>query len=110
MTRRSFTPEFKRKVVEEHLVGRRTIAEICREYHLGRNVFARWRQAYRHAAAPAGPSVETLSWNGDCGAEVVYMDGRDVTSRRKLFASSRGSPRKSAALSRPAAKAVTASR
>lgn len=38
MTRRTFTPEFKRKVVEEHLVGGRTIAAICREYHLGRNL------------------------------------------------------------------------
>lgn len=64
MTRRTFTPEFKRKVVEEHLVGGRTIAEICREYHLGRNLFDSWRKAYQQSAAPAGPSgpsVEELS-------------------------------------------------
>jgi len=61
MTRRTFTPEFKRKVVEEHLVGGRTIAEICREYHLGRNLFDSWRQAYQQAAMPAGPTVEEVS-------------------------------------------------
>jgi transposase-like protein len=57
MTRRTFTPEFKRKVVEEHLVGGRTIAAICREYHLGRNLFDSWRKAYQQAAAPTGPSA-----------------------------------------------------
>ena len=61
MTRRTFTPEFKRKVVEEHLVGGRTIADICREYHLCRNLFDSWRQAYQQAAMPAGPSVEEVS-------------------------------------------------
>lgn len=61
MTRRTFTPEFKRKVVEEHLVGGRTIADICREYHLGRNLFDRWREAYQQAGAPAGPTVEEVS-------------------------------------------------
>lgn len=61
MTRRTFTPEFKRKIVEEHLIGGRTIAEICREYHLGRNLFDSWRQAYRQAAMPAGPTVEEVS-------------------------------------------------
>ena len=62
MTRRTFTPEFKRKVVEEHLVGRRTIAEICREYHLGRNLSDNWRKAYPQAAAPAGPKIADVSW------------------------------------------------
>jgi len=61
MTRRSFTPEFKRKVVEEHLLGGRTIAEICREYHLGRNLFDSWRKAYEQAGAPAGPTLEEVS-------------------------------------------------
>ncbi|HQK89372.1 MAG TPA: transposase [Acidobacteriota bacterium] len=61
MTRRTFTPEFKRKIVEEHLLGGRTIAEICREYHLGRNLFDSWRQAYQQTAMPAGPTVEEVS-------------------------------------------------
>jgi transposase-like protein len=33
VTRRTFTLEFRRKLVEEHLVGGRTIAAVCREYH-----------------------------------------------------------------------------
>ena len=61
MTRRTFTPEFKRKVVEEHLIGGRTIADVCREYHLGRNLFDSWRKAYQQAGTPAGPSVEEVS-------------------------------------------------
>jgi len=61
MRRRTFSPEFKRKVVEEHLVGGRTIADICREYHLGRTLFDNWRKAYQQAGAPAGPAVEEVS-------------------------------------------------
>jgi transposase-like protein len=57
MSHRTFTPEFKRKVVEDHLHGGRTVAEICREYQLSRNVFNRWRDQYL-SPAPAPPPVE----------------------------------------------------
>lgn len=57
MSHRTFTPEFKRKVVEDYLHGGRTIAEICREYQLSRNVFNRWRDQYL-SPAPASPPAE----------------------------------------------------
>jgi transposase-like protein len=42
--RRTFTPEFKARVVLEELSGMKDRAELCREYQLRPQVFARWRQ------------------------------------------------------------------
>ena len=50
MVRRQFSPEFKRKVVEEYVKGGRSAAEICAQYRLHANVFYRWRQQYEAQA------------------------------------------------------------
>jgi len=42
--RRTFTPEFKARVVLEELTGVKDKAEICREYRLRPQVFSRWRE------------------------------------------------------------------
>ena len=73
MTRRTFTPEFKRKIVEEHFVGGRTIADICREYHLCRNLFDNWRKAYHQAAVPV-PLLHLVA--GDSGKRVELDFGK----------------------------------
>ena len=44
--RRTFTPEFKAQVVLEELSGIKDKAEICREYQLRSQVFARWREEF----------------------------------------------------------------
>jgi transposase len=47
MSPRRFAPEFKRKVVEEHLQGGKRIAEICREHRISDSLFRRWREQYQ---------------------------------------------------------------
>ena len=49
--RRAFTPEFKAQVVLEELSGVRDKAEICREYRLRPQVFARWREEFVERAS-----------------------------------------------------------
>jgi transposase-like protein len=44
--RRTFTPEFKARVVLEELTGVKDRAEICREYRLRPQVFSRWREGF----------------------------------------------------------------
>ena len=44
--RRAFTPKFKAQVVLEELSGIKDKAEICREYKLRPQVFARWREEF----------------------------------------------------------------
>ena len=46
MSKPNYSPEFKRKVVEEHLKGGKTVAAVCREYHVGEVAFRRWREQY----------------------------------------------------------------
>ena len=47
MPRPNYSPEFKRKVVEEHLKGGKSVAAVCREYHVGEAAFRRWRKEYQ---------------------------------------------------------------
>ena len=48
--RRTFTPEFKARVVLEELTGVKSKAEICREYQLRPQVFSRWREEFLERA------------------------------------------------------------
>jgi transposase-like protein len=49
--RRAFTPEFKARIVLEELSGVKDKAEICREYRLRPQVFARWREEFLERAS-----------------------------------------------------------
>ncbi|MFA5393828.1 MAG: transposase [Candidatus Ratteibacteria bacterium] len=44
--RRSFTPEFKRRVVEESLSGLSTPAQIIRKYSISWGLLYRWKKRY----------------------------------------------------------------
>jgi transposase len=44
--RRTFTPEFKARIVLEELTGVKDKAEVCREYRLQPPVFSRWREEF----------------------------------------------------------------
>lgn len=48
--RRTFTPEFKARVVLEEFTSVRDKAEICREYRLRPQVFTRWREEFLERA------------------------------------------------------------
>ena len=46
MPKPNYSPEFKRKVVEEHLKGGKSVTAVCREYHVAEITFRRWRELY----------------------------------------------------------------
>lgn len=49
--RRTFTPEFKARLVLEELTGVKSAAEICREHRLKPQVFSRWKTEFIERAA-----------------------------------------------------------
>ncbi len=61
MSRRQFSPEFKRKVVEEHLKAGKRVSEILREYQICGSVFDRWRQQYNADAIAQPASADELA-------------------------------------------------
>ena len=52
MKHRKFSPEFKRRVVEDIKTERRQMAEVCREHQLSPALVRTWRQEYE-AHGPA---------------------------------------------------------
>jgi transposase-like protein len=46
MTAPKYSPEFKVKIVLEALRGEKTMAQLCREHHLGHDLLSRWRQDF----------------------------------------------------------------
>ncbi len=44
--RRQFSSEFKAKLVMDVLSGRRTAADVCREYQLKDDMFSRWKAQF----------------------------------------------------------------
>jgi transposase-like protein len=51
MGRRSFTDEFRRRLVEEHVIAKRSIAELCRQYQVGETALRRWVSRHREGLA-----------------------------------------------------------
>ena len=49
--RRTFTPEFKFRVVMEYLTGQKRRAEILREHQLSDSTFERWHQQLKERGA-----------------------------------------------------------
>jgi len=49
MPRGKFSPELKRKIVEEHVAGGKPISSICRSYSVGETAVRHWVQQYREA-------------------------------------------------------------
>jgi transposase len=70
-TRRTFTPEFKARVVLEELTGVKSKAEICREYQLRPQVFSRWREEFLERA----PEIfATKPSRGDEQARIAELE------------------------------------
>ena len=57
-TRRTFTKEFKRQVVEEILSGGTTTAAACRKYAIAHPVLARWKKDYSLGRLDNEPTTE----------------------------------------------------
>ena len=50
-THRTFTPEFKVRVVLEIITGSKRPSEVCREYHLKDSLVLKWRRTFAENAA-----------------------------------------------------------
>ncbi len=64
---RSYTPEFKVRVVLELLSGKRTLGEASREYKVKDSVISRWRQEFLERA----PQIFEQSGDKDIQAERI---------------------------------------
>lgn len=50
-TRRMFSADFKSKVVLEVISGRKSAAEVCREYQLKPDMFSNWKKRFLATAS-----------------------------------------------------------
>lgn len=64
---RTYTPEFKVRVVLELLSGKRTLGEASREYKVKDSVISRWRQEFLERA----PQLFEQSGDKDVQAERI---------------------------------------
>ena len=56
--RRSFSNEFKRRIVEDIISGAATTATLCRRHNLAYPVIARWKKDYAEGKLDNEPSTE----------------------------------------------------
>jgi transposase-like protein len=64
---RSYTPEFKVRVVLELISGKKTLGEASREYKIKDSVISRWRQEFLERA----PQVFEQSGDKDTQAQQI---------------------------------------
>jgi len=74
--RRTFTPEFKARVVLEELTGVKDKAEICREYRLRPPVLSRWRAEFVERAPEIFATAPSRGDEQEQIAELERMVGR----------------------------------
>ncbi len=94
---RSFSPEFKRKVVEEVLGGASTPAQICRRHEISSGLLYYWKRQYGRADLAGNSKREAALEEGICQLE--QMLGKACpeneflkrASQRSLELSKRGS-------------------
>ena len=76
--RRSFTPEFKAKVVLEVLSGTKSPAEACREYEIKSDLLGHWKTTLHERAALVFHSDERRSRELARIAELEGLVGRQA--------------------------------
>ena len=74
--RRSFTPEFKARLVLEELTGVKRAAEICREQRLKPQVFSRWKAEFIERAPEIFATKPSRGDEQERIAELERMVGR----------------------------------
>ena len=57
-THRTYTPEFKVRVVMELISGKKSLGEASREYSIKDSVISRWRQEFMERARRSLSSLE----------------------------------------------------
>ncbi len=61
MPRRAYQAEFRRKVVEEHVKGRRRVSGICHEYGISAMTFRCWKDQYQAGEAESLVAPDRLA-------------------------------------------------
>jgi transposase-like protein len=74
--RRTFTPEFKARVVLEVLTGAKSMAEACREYQVRSQVLSRWKVQFLEQAPTIFERASDQSGEQERIAELERMVGR----------------------------------
>jgi transposase len=87
--RRTFTPEFKAKVVLEVISGSQSAAEACRRYSLKPQVLSRWKAEFIDKAATVFQSDEQRSQEQARIAELERLVGRQALELEVLKKASR---------------------
>ena len=98
-SRRTFTHDFKRKVIEQLNV--RSAAEICREYEIGPNLLSRWKREHEenpHEAFKGNGNIckweaklaekdriigQLYAQNELLKKSIGYMENRQAEEKRK---------------------------
>jgi len=75
-TRRTFTSEFKAKVVLECISGEKSINEVCREYQLSPVMVSKWRTEFIKNAAVIFEKNQRGSEDQNRMAELERLVGR----------------------------------
>jgi transposase len=86
---RSFTSEFKAKVVLEVISGSQSAAEVCRRYSLKPQVFSRWKAGFLDNVARVFQSDEERSQEQVRIAELERLVGRQALELEVLKKASR---------------------
>jgi len=87
--RRSFTPEFKAKMVLEVLSGTRSAAAVCREYGIKSDLLSRWKATFLERDPLAFESAERRNEEQARVAELERLVGRQAMELEILKGGSR---------------------
>jgi transposase len=81
--RHYYSRAFKRQVVEETLVGDRSVSQIARDHDVNANLIFRWRRAYREGRFDDSASLIPVKVVADEAAEStsVVAEPRPTASR-----------------------------
>jgi transposase-like protein len=94
--RRTFTPEFKARLVLEELTGVKRAAEICREQRLKPQVFSRWKAEFIERAPEIFATKPSRGDEQERIAELERMVGRLTMELEMAHVSWRSVPGKKA--------------
>jgi transposase len=90
-THRTYTPEFKVRVVLELISGKQSMSEASREYGIKDSVLSRWRQEFMERAPQIFERPDGRDAQAERIAELERMLGRmavQVEMAKKVFGDS----------------------
>ena len=76
--RRTYTPEFKVRVVLELISGKKSLSQACREYGIKDNVLSRWRQEFLERAPQVFEQGKAEDSQAQRIAELERLVGRQA--------------------------------